>query len=551
MKWDQVIDLGMSGAHTYERWGEFFRCPVSTLGFQSVASGPVRNALAAGLGFVLDEHGIDWWEVLSMQYVQQIYRIVALQRAIANISASDEVFVSRAGFESRVLETLLGRSISCFSRGAPFVQQLEHLYNLSRKLTYSQIKQISWDKYDPEHRIRALLAPKKARSNDPVILLPTAYINVTRTALAYAETFRDSKFLLVAARSSGWAKVLPDNVEQSDLASYAKGQIDLAEYGELCVNWKDLRSRLSSHPVLGALVESGATDSFKRALRQWLTVRNAWVNVFDSEPVNSLLSCDDVNPYTHIPGLLARSRGIPWVSAQHGAFDGHYLVKQSQPDALFAKGEMERDYLVRTCQVPEYRVRVVAPILRTTHGGPKNKSSIVFFSEDYEASGARTEEFYQDVLPPLLRLAEAHGKKLIIKLHPAESLRDRRRILKKVLSRHQLRVVRLMDPPLTEELMKQIWFSCTVISTTALDCAMYGIPVFLCGWLENWPFGYLDQFAAYGVGTKLSHPEEIAQIPLLLETFEPNEVQSFRQPSWLKSWQEMISAQTPAPIQVA
>jgi hypothetical protein len=120
-----------------------------------------------------------------------------------------------------------------------------------------------------------------------------------------------------------------------------------------------------------------------------------------------------------------------------------------------------------------------------------------------------------------------------------------------VLSRHQLRVVHLMDRPLTEELMKQIWFSCTVISTTALDCAMYGIPVFLCGWLDNWPFGYLDQFAAYGVGMKLSHPEEIAQIPLLLETFEPNEVQSSRQPSRLESWQEMISAQPPAPIQVA
>jgi hypothetical protein len=267
--------------------------------------------------------------------------------------------------------------------------------------------------------------------------------------------------------------------------------------------------------------------------------------------VNGLLSCDDVNPYTHIPGLLARSRRIPWVSAHHGAFDGHYLLKQSQADVLFAKGEMERDYLVRTCGVPEDRVRVLAPILKTTDGGQKNKSSIVFFSEDYEASGARTEEFYLDVLPRLLKLAEAHGKKLIIKLHPAESLRDRRRILKKVLSRHERRVVHLVDGPLTEELMKQIWFGCTVVSTTALDCAMYGIPVFLCDWLENWPFGYLDQFAAYGVGMKLSHPEEIPQIPLLLEIFEPNEVQSSRQPSRLESWQEMISEQSPAPIQVA
>ena len=95
MRWDQVIDLGISGAHTYELWGEFFQCPVADLGFQRTASGPVRNALGAGLGFLLDDHGIDWWEVISMQYVQQIYRIVALQELVSNISSQDEVFVSR------------------------------------------------------------------------------------------------------------------------------------------------------------------------------------------------------------------------------------------------------------------------------------------------------------------------------------------------------------------------------------------------------------------------------------------------------------------------
>lgn len=551
MRWDQVIDLGIGGTNTYERWRDFFRCPVSDLGFQRVASDPVRNALAAGMGFLLDEHGIDWWEILSVQYVQQIYRIVAMQGIVSNISADDEVFVSRAGFDSRVLESLMGRGVACFSRGTGSVQKIEHLYDRSRQLTYSQIKQTVWDKYDSEHRIRALLAPEKVRCKNPVILLPTAYVNVTRTALNYARTLRDSKFLLVAARSSGWAKTLPENVEQSDLASYVHGQIDLYEYGELCANWKDLRRRLGSHPVLGPLVASGAADSFGRALRQWLVVRNAWVNVFEAEPVDGVLSCDDVNPYTHIPGLLAKCRQIPWVSAHHGAFDGHHLVKQSQADVLLAKGEMEQDYLVRACRVPEDRVKVGAPSLNTQNGCRKYQSSIVFFSEDYEASGARTEEFYLEVLPPLLKLAERHGKKLIVKLHPAESLRDRRRILKKVLSRRERRMVRMIDGPLTKELMEEIWFGCTVVSTTALDCAMQSIPVFLFGWLENWPFGYLKQFAAYGVGIKLSRPDEIAQIPWLLETFEPNEAHTFRQLIRPEAWHEILSKQLPAPLQVA
>ena len=116
-----------------------------------------------------------------------------------------------------------------------------------------------------------------------MILLPTAYVNVTRTALAYAELLRSNNFLLVAARSSGWAKKLPGNVKQADLAAYAQKQIDEREYGELCARWKDLRGRLRSHPVMAALLMSGAADSFDGALRKWLAVRNAWINVFDTE----------------------------------------------------------------------------------------------------------------------------------------------------------------------------------------------------------------------------------------------------------------------------
>ena len=194
---------------------------------------------------------------------------------------------------------------------------------------------------------------------------------------------------------------------------------------------------------------------------------------------------------------------------------------------------------------------MAAPIIKAPDGRKKCKSSIVFFSEDYEVSGARSEEFYLDVLPPLLKLAKVHGKDLVVKLHPAESVRDRRRILKKVLSPDERRELRMVNGPLTEELIEKMWFGCTVISTAALDCAMRGIPVFLCGWLENWPFGYLEQFAAYKVGIKLSHPREIAQIPRLLESFELKQEQKFQQPVRLESWQEIISETLPAPIQVA
>ena len=551
MHWDHVIDLGIAGARTYERWGNIFHCPVTDLGFTRIASGLVRDALAAGLGFVLDKRGIDWWRVISVRYVQQIYRMAALQQIAERIATQDEVFFSRSGFESRVLEALLGRAVSCFSRGTRVTQSIKHFYGRICQLSYSQITQIIPDKYDPEHRLRAFLSPPKMRSGKPVILLPTAYVNVTRAALAYAEMLPDFKFLLVVARSSGRAKTLPTNVIQADLASYVLDDFDTAEYSELCACWNALRLKFGTHPLLRAFLESGIADSFESALRQWLSVRDAWTNVFETEPVVQVLSCDDANPYTHIPGLLAKDRGVPWIFSHHGALDGHQLVNQSQANVLLAKGEMERDYLVSSCGIAADRVEVGAPFRPVPREGANQKSSIVFFSEDYEVSGGRVEEFYGDVLPSLVKLAQSTGKRIVIKLHPAESLRHRRRIVNKLLSRQEQLLVRIIDGPLTEELMMETWFALTVISTTALDCAIRGIPAFLCGWLENWPYGYLEQFATFRVGMKLSHPEEIARIPRLLETYQPCPPRSLWEPIRSEALHGIFSEGTAAPVQVA
>ena len=551
MVWDQVIDLGIAGPRTRANWESYFKCQVTDLGFARTPSGQVRDALAAGLGRLLDEHGIDWWEVLGIQYVRQIFRIIALQKFAASISGRDEVFVSRGGFDFLVLQKLLGRRISCFSRGAQIPQKFRRFYRRSCRLSYSQIKQISWDKYDSQHRLRALLSPRRARCRTPIILLPTAYLNVTRMALSYAETLLDSKFLLVAGRSSGWAKTLPVNVDQSDLSSYLSPKFDCAEHSGLLARWNELRIQFRSHPVLHALLQSGIADSFGHALKKWMIVRDAWINVFETEPVDGVLSCDDVNPYTHIPGLLAKRKGIPWTSSHHGAFDGHHLVRESRADIVLAKGNMERDYLVKNCGISKDRVAVGAPNRPAPDQTRHEKSSIVFFSEDYEVSGARVGDFYRDVLPSLVRLAEQNAKLLVLKLHPAESLRDRRRILNEVLSREEQCRVRIVEGPITEQMMSDIWFACTVISTTALDCAIMGIPVFLCGWLENWPFGYMNQFVAFRVGVKLSSPEEITQIPRLLEQFEPCNPRNIWQPICPDALSEILSKRTATFVQVA
>jgi hypothetical protein len=184
---------------------------------------------------------------------------------------------------------------------------------------------------------------------------------------------------------------------------------------------------------------------------------------------------------------------------------------------------MEEDYLVRKCGVPQERVEIAAPALPANWKTPQepNQQSfrphLLFISEAYDMSGGRTEEFYRDVLPPLADLALATGRELIVKLHPGESHRERTAMAERVLSAKQRGVMRIVSGPLTEELLAQSWFGITILSTVAMECAIRGIPCFLCKWLESWTYGYVEQFIQFGVGIGLSHPSEIEKIPEYLK----------------------------------
>jgi hypothetical protein len=148
------------------------------------------------------------------------------------------------------------------------------------------------------------------------------------------------------------------------------------------------------------------------------------------------------------------------------------------------------------------------------------KSCIVFFSEAYEVGGGRVRGFYQDILPPLADLALSEGRELIIKLHPSESFAERSRFIEQILGPEQRKVVRIAGGPLRAELLERAWFGVTVLSTVVVECALQGVPCFLCSWLESWPYGYVDQFTRFGVGVRLAERFEIAQIPEMLKNYK-------------------------------
>ena len=525
-RWDRVIDLGRAGASSYEQAAAGFGSPVTTLDTFRENFGEqykVRELLARGMDRLCDSFGLDWWELTSIMLHEQLEAAFLLRLFVETLDPRDEVHVSRPCYQAEVLRLMPGVLVQTFSSpGNRQVRAARHYLRVLKKFPMRQLVEIFWDKTDPGYQLRGSFGLRRRTASDPVVLLPSAYVNVTRTALAYATSVPDGRFLLVVTRRSGWIQSSPTNVSLAWLRSYAsvRAAARKTECADLTKRWGLLRNELQAIPEFRILIEMTSLDDFPGRIARGLAIRDAWRNVLDTEPVQAVICADDSNPYTHIPLLLAKTRGLPTISCHHGALDGRYMFKRTHADVLLAKGRMEEDYLVRVCGIPAKKVEIGAPVRQPQSAARPSgrKRFIVFFSEPYEMAGGRARDYYQDMLPPLADLAIAHGRELICKLHPAESYSDRSRIIRETLSSEQQRGTRVVSGPLREEMLNEAWFGITVMSTVAVECTLRSLPCFLCSWLEAWPYGYVDQFTRFGVGIRLSRPADIDQIPTILKT---------------------------------
>jgi hypothetical protein len=151
---------------------------------------------------------------------------------------------------------------------------------------------------------------------------------------------------------------------------------------------------------------------------------------------------------------------------------------------------------------------------------------LAFFTEPYESYGWRSDEVYRDLLPRLRSLAQTCGLRLVFKLHPFESIKGHRRMLRRLLPEHDREIDVIAGVP-SNQLWYNTRFALTVQSSTALECVAAGIPVFLCAWLRDSYSEYVRQYARFGAGQVLESPEEIGEIPRLLErqsgkSFQPH-----------------------------
>jgi hypothetical protein len=526
--WDLIVDLGKSSPFSQERWERRFGCPV--LRAESFRHGiadakHVREMFSAGRGRLIDEEGNDWWDLMSLLVAPYALTLLALLSVAQEMNPSAELWATRSGGIAGIIAIALRRSLQSFeSRGlARFAVRGLHYAGLVRRFSAAQFTEILLDKYDSGYQWRSRFAVRPPSCSEAVVLLPSAYANVSRMAAAYARLLPDQPFLMVATRHSAKQFVAPANVQVRDLAVYAKADSAHAEINSMTDRWMKLRPDICESVELRVLLEAGLLDSFPGWIRDGLSARNAWREVLDREPVCGVLCGDDSNLYTRLPVLLAARRKIRTVDFHHGALDGRYALKEVPCDVYLAKNEMERDYLLHVCGLPPEKIAIGAPptedVLSPIEPNRRSQSSAILFSEPYEVGGMRAEEVYRELLPPLCRLARQSGRNVVVKLHPFESLSQRRRIVRDVLAPEDRNLVSVVEGPLTAALMARAWFGITIESTTVIDCLRQGVCCFLCGWLSLSPYEYAQQYARFGIGEALDHAQQLSEIPQRLEDF--------------------------------
>lgn len=532
--WDWIVDLGWAGHCAYAELADRLHCKASSIrdipDHQRHLS-RLRESWNPGFGKLVDKEGVDWWDLFFPVSFDRIEEILLMSTLSQQIPADAELVASRPHSLVRTLSALLHREIKSFVAAGDGL--LARYGKAASTFHLWRLGEIALDKWDADYRLRRRFSPTPTKLTAPVILLPSSYVNVTRAQVDYARMLPQQRFLLVVTRRNGGLADLPANVELRSLASYAPAPFLPATESEcdhLLENWRALPPKLDdAGSVLSLASKLGVFDGFPAFLRKALRIRDAWRAVLANEPIRAVLCGDENNPYTRLPTLLARSKGVHTVGCEHGALNMTFSLRPAVSSVYLARGEMDRDYWMGFCGMHQSEVRVGSAAAPPAHRNATAKRDwIVYFSEAYEVSSGRTADFYRELLPRLATLANETNRKVVVKLHPFESLRERSRLVKKAVPGSLQPLVELREGPLTPDLFERAWFAVTVESSVAVESTLQGVPCFLCHWFDASWYEYAAQFAKFSAGRFLESPEEISNIPALLEGFEITQAQQQR-----------------------
>ncbi len=152
--WDFIVDLGKSTPFTEERWVRACGCTVLRADSfrQGIADAKgVREMFSTGRGRLIDEEGIDWWDLLSLLVAPYALTLPGLLSVAKQISPSAELWATRPGGGARLVSLALGSSLQTFEPGglARSAARAMHYAGLLRRFSPPNSQRSFWISMTP------------------------------------------------------------------------------------------------------------------------------------------------------------------------------------------------------------------------------------------------------------------------------------------------------------------------------------------------------------------------------------------------------------------
>ena len=140
----------------------------------------LRELLQLGMGHVVDGWGIDWWDVLFLMIESELRQFMLMSRLAGELRVRLRTLRQprhAAGFRAAGIERSPASHLARNFR--PVIHWARHYRDVLSQLDSAQITQAFQDRFDREHRVRRRFAKVRRASRHPVVLLPSAYVNVS------------------------------------------------------------------------------------------------------------------------------------------------------------------------------------------------------------------------------------------------------------------------------------------------------------------------------------------------------------------------------------
>lgn len=367
----------------------------------------------------------------------------------------------------------------------------------SLKSEYHQV--ITW--LDPFHQRDVLRGFTRAKSYVPgkIWFYSTAY-TFTKIGLMYEPFFKDGFTYLIENPLTGGRAL--EEVERSYVNLYSFTNKGMGPSRKEILKARGIITRHISEVTLAG-DDALARDLFLES--DWLALfmkRHLPAGLFQSALFKYYI--ETVQPSAIVVGnpvfeayLLhcAKEKGIPTILLQHGILGDYCQLLDPPADHYIVRGRFWQEFLSQAAckrSVILNPPQTLIPSKKSDANTESIKKHILFLTAPYPVFEFMHLVDLDDILVTLLQVASTENIKLIIRVHPLESIGYYQQIVTRLILEMTLRNIQVSysQGPGLDLLVRESAVAVTYNSTVFLDCLRENIPLVSFGWHD---FSYKKQ----------------------------------------------------------